>query len=174
MPYHYYYFVWANCDFFVQRAGVDRERFIRLLANISELFRLCHRAFTLCSSVQPRYVLGIKARKKETQRHRYADFFTIPKAAQKSVLFMNERRNPCRKIRSGRWSAQARNVGSQCWLSILDRWSIEAWMIITGLYWLVILAPKSLPMIGRESLPELSRRSFKFIKILIMTIKFKT
>ena len=66
---------------------------------------------------------------------------------------------PCRKIRSGRWSAQARNVGSQCWLSILDRWSIEA---------------KSLPMIGRESLPELSRRSFKFIKILIMTIKFKT
>ena len=47
-------------------------------------------------------------------------------------------------------------------------------MIITGLYWLVILASKSLPMIGRESLPELSRRSFKFIKILIMTIKFKT
>ena len=81
---------------------------------------------------------------------------------------------PCRKMRSGRWSAQARNVGSQCWLSILDRWSIEAWMIITGLYWLVILAPKSLPTIGRESLPELSRRSFKFIKILIMTIKFKT
>ena len=81
---------------------------------------------------------------------------------------------PCRKIRSGRWSAQARNVGSQCWLSILDRWSIEAWMIIPGLYWLVILAPKSLPMIGRESLPELSRRSFKFIKILIIIIKFKT
>ena len=85
-----------------------------------------------------------------------------------------QRRNPCRKIRSGRWSAQARNDGSQGWLSILDRWSIEAWMIITGLYCLVILAPKSLPMIGRESLPELSRRSFKFIKILIMTIKFKT
>ena len=82
--------------------------------------------------------------------------------------------DPCRKIRSGRWSAQARNVGSQGWLSILDRWSIEAWMIITALYWLVILAPKSLPMIGRESLPELSRRSFKFIKILIMTIKLKT
>ena len=79
-----------------------------------------------------------------------------------------------RKIRSGRWSAQARNVGSQCWLSILDRWSIETWMIIAGLYWLVILAPKSLPMIGRESLPELSRRSIKFIMILIMTIKFKT
>ena len=88
-----------------------------------------------------------------------------------NILYMGY---PCRKIRSGRWSAQARNVGSQCWLSILDRWSIEAWMIITGLYWLVILAPKSLPMIGRESLPELSRRSFKFIKILIMTIKFKT
>ena len=57
---------------------------------------------------------------------------------------------------------------------ILDRWSIEAWMIIAGLYWLIILTPKSLPMIGRESLPELSRRSFKFIMILIMTIKFKT
>ena len=36
------------------------------------------------------------------------------------------------------------------------------------------IGPKSLPMIGRESLPELSRRSFKFIMILIMTIKFKT
>ena len=46
--------------------------------------------------------------------------------------------------------------------------------IIAGLYWLVILAPKSLPMIGRESLPELRRWPFKFITILIMTIKFKT
>ena len=81
---------------------------------------------------------------------------------------------PCRKIWSGRWSAQSRNVGSQCWLSILDRWSIEAWMIIADLYSLVILAPKSLPTIGRELLPELSRWSFKFIMILIMTIKFKT
>ena len=79
----------------------------------------------------------------------------------------------CRKIWSGRWSAQARNVGSQCWLSILDRWSIKAWMIIAGLCWLFILASKSLPMIGRESLPELSRWSFQFIKILILTIKFK-
>ena len=81
---------------------------------------------------------------------------------------------PCRKIWSGRWSAQARNIGSQYWLSILDRWSIEGWMVIAGLYWLVILAPNSLPMIGRESLPELSRWTFKFIMILIMTIKFKT
>ena len=38
-------------------------------------------------------------------------------------------------------------------------------MIIAGLYWLVIWAPKSLPMIGRE---------LKFIMILIMTIKFET
>ena len=82
--------------------------------------------------------------------------------------------HPCRKIWSGRWTAQARNVGSRCWLSILDRWSIEAWMIIAGLYWLLILAPKSLPMIGRESLPELSWWPFKFIMILIMTRNFKT
>ena len=81
---------------------------------------------------------------------------------------------PCRKIWSGRWSAQARNAGSQCCLSILDRWSIQAWMMIAGLYWLVILAPKSIPMIGRESLLELSRWPFEFIMILIMTIKFKT
>ena len=81
---------------------------------------------------------------------------------------------PGRKIWSGQWSAQARNVGSQCWLSILDRWSIEAWMIIAGLYWLVILAPKSVPIIGRKLLPELSRRSFKFIIILLLTIKFQT
>ena len=66
----------------------------------------------------------------------------------------------CREIWSGRWSAQARNIGRQCWLSILNRWSIEAWMTIASLYWLVILAPKSLSMIGRESLPELSRWSF--------------
>ena len=84
-----------------------------------------------------------------------------------------KKKNPCRKTWSGRWSAQARNVGSQCWLSILDRWSVEAWTIIAGLYWLVILAPKSLPMLGQESLPELSRWPFKFIMILIMTIKFK-
>ena len=44
-------------------------------------------------------------------------------------------------------------VGSQCWLSILDRWLIKAWMIITGRYWLVILAPKSLLIIGYELLP---------------------
>ena len=37
-----------------------------------------------------------------------------------------------------------------------------------------ILAPKSLPIIGRELLPELGRRSFKFIMILLMTIKFQT
>ena len=82
--------------------------------------------------------------------------------------------SPCRKIWSGRWSAQARNVGSQCWLSILDRWLIEAWMVIADLYWLVILAPKSLPIISRKSLPELNRWSLKFIMILIMAIKFKT
>ena len=43
-----------------------------------------------------------------------------------------------------------------------------------GLILAFILAPKALPIIGRESLPELSRRPFKFIMILIMTIKFKT
>ena len=81
---------------------------------------------------------------------------------------------PCRKIWSSQWSAQARNVG-QCWLSIVDCWwSIEAWMTIAGLYWFVILASKSLPNIGRELLSELSRRPFKSITILIMTIKFKT
>ena len=70
------------------------------------------------------------------------------------IISTNEKfYRPCRKMWSGRWSAQARNIGSQCWLSILDRWSIEAWMIIAGLYWLVILAPKLLPIIGRESLP---------------------
>ena len=37
-----------------------------------------------------------------------------------------------------------------------------------------ILAPKSLPIIGRELLPELSRQTFKFIMILIMKIEFKT
>ena len=37
-----------------------------------------------------------------------------------------------------------------------------------------ILAPKSLPIIGRELLPELSRRLFKFIMILIMAINFLT
>ena len=68
---------------------------------------------------------------------------------------------------------------SPCWQTIL---AIDIGpMIDRGLddncgsiYWLVILAPKSLPMIGRESLPKLSRRSFKFIMILIMTIKFET
>ena len=50
----------------------------------------------------------------------------------------------------------------------------KAWMITAGLYWLVILAPKSLPIIGRELLSELSRRRFEFVMILIMTIKFKT
>ena len=47
-------------------------------------------------------------------------------------------------------------------------------MIVAGLYWLVILAPQSLPIIGRELLPELSPRLMKFIMIVIMTIKFKT
>ena len=82
--------------------------------------------------------------------------------------------NPCKKLWSSRLSAPARNVGSQCWLSILDRWLIKAWMIIAGLYWLDILTPKSFPIIGRELLPELSRRPFKFIMILIMPMKLKT
>ena len=63
-------------------------------------------------------------------------------------------RSPCRTIWSGRWSAQARNVGSQCWLSILDRWSIEAWMIIAGLYWLIIIGPK----IGPDDRPRITAR----------------
>ena len=38
-----------------------------------------------------------------------------------------------------------------------------------------ILAPKSLPIIDRKLLPsQLSRRPFKLIIILIMTIKFNT
>ena len=63
---------------------------------------------------------------------------------------------------------------SQCWQPML---AIDIGpMIDRGLddNWLVILAPKSLPMIGRESLPELSLRPFKFIMILIMTITIKT
>ena len=56
---------------------------------------------------------------------------------------------PCRKIWSRAMLAGCQHCAS--WLSILDWWSIKAWMIIAGLYWLVILATKSLPMIGRES-----------------------
>ena len=36
-------------------------------------------------------------------------------------------------------------------------------MIIAGLYWLAILAPKSLPMIVRESLTELSLQIYNNI-----------
>ena len=60
---------------------------------------------------------------------------------------------PCRKIWSSRWLAEARNIGSQCWLSILDRWSIEAWMIIAGLYWLVIYIG---PKIGPDDMPRIT------------------
>ena len=46
--------------------------------------------------------------------------------------------------------------------------------IIAGLCWLVILTSKSFPIIDRALLPELNRRPFKFIMILIMTLKLKT
>ena len=47
-------------------------------------------------------------------------------------------------------------------------------LMIACLFWLNILAPESLSIIGRELPPELSRRPFEIIMILIMTIKFKT
>ena len=70
---------------------------------------------------------------------------------------------------------------SQCWQPMLAI-DIGPIIIDRGLhdncwpipYWLVILVPKSFSNIGRGLLPELSQRPFKFVMILIITIKFLT